>query len=266
MQVSRKQFDHYILTIVNITFPLFTLYWLYNNLSVNVVLGFLLLSIFVGNTYTIFTHRAWAHRAWIPSPLTNIVGLFLFSLLLTGTSIGWAAVHRKHHRFEDTDSDPHSPYHQSWLRSHFLSTLSDVNLWRYAPDLIRQNSHIWFANYYWYINIGWFGFLYLIDPYLLQYWIAFVGFVLFGMHAINSLLHNTPTWMLPINYKSGASNSLVHSVLVLGNGESWHGNHHQDPFNWKFGRRWYEIDLGAVVISLLIRLGFGKDNMPSVVK
>ena len=72
--------------------------------------------------------------------------------------------------------------------------------------------------------------------------------------------------MLPINYKSGSSNSLIHCLLVFGNGESWHSNHHQDPFSWKIGKRWYEIDLGAVVISLLIKLKFGQDNMPGAVR
>jgi fatty-acid desaturase len=37
-------------------------------------------------------------------------------------------------------------------------------------------------------------------------------------------------------------------------GEPWHANHHEDPKNWRFGKHWYQIDLGAVLIRTSVAL------------
>jgi len=38
-------------------------------------------------------------------------------------------------------------------------------------------------------------------------------------------------------------------------GESWHHNHHAFPRSARHGLRWYEIDLSALIIAGLERLG-----------
>ena len=44
-------------------------------------------------------------------------------------------------------------------------------------------------------------------------------------------------------------NSWICSVLTLG--EGWHNNHHADPGNPNFGKRWWELDTTFWLIKLL---------------
>jgi stearoyl-CoA desaturase (delta-9 desaturase) len=34
-------------------------------------------------------------------------------------------------------------------------------------------------------------------------------------------------------------------------GEGWHNNHHADPMNWRFGQKWWQIDVTAYIIKLM---------------
>lgn len=254
----RKTLEPITLAAIAILFPIYSLYWYYHNISINVTLATIALSLLMGSANSIFAHRAWTHKSWIPSKAANIFGLFTFTTLLSGPSTAWVAIHRKHHRFEDQPEDPHSPYYNSWFRVQFLSYFANVNVLRYAPDIIRQRDHMWFAVHYWTINIIWFAFLYLISPWLLSFWIAYTGLNLFKQHTVNSLLHASPWWIFPINYSNGAANSFVHNIIMFGNGESWHGNHHNDPANVSFRKRWYEVDLGAVMVYAMVKMNLGK--------
>jgi len=256
----RRILEPTTLTAIGLLFPFYAIYWYFGNISYSVAAVTIIVSLLMGSVNSIFAHRAWTHKAWIPSPIVNIVGLFLFTIMLTGPSVAWVAIHRKHHRYEDTPEDPHSPYYQSWFGAHYLSYFANVNVLRYAPDIIRQRTHMWFAAHYWTINIVWLTLLYVISPWLLSFWIAYTGLNLFKQHTVNSLLHASPWWIFPINYTNGAANSFVHNILMFGNGESWHANHHNDPYNWRFGKRWYEVDLGAVMINCLIKLKLGTDR------
>ena len=42
-------------------------------------------------------------------------------------------------------------------------------------------------------------------------------------------------------------------------GENWHKNHHSDANSARFGRRWWQIDIGWYVISGLKALGLASD-------
>src|SRR6266508_410439 len=77
---------------------------------------------------TIYLHRALAHRSLRLSP-----GLVFASRILVWISTGirpreWAAVHRRHHAFTDTEGDPHSPRLLGWVRVQ----LTNAKLYRVA--------------------------------------------------------------------------------------------------------------------------------------
>ena len=43
-------------------------------------------------------------------------------------------------------------------------------------------------------------------------------------------------------------------MAILFWGEGWHNNHHAKPQNWNFRQRWWEFDIGALIIRL-VRIG-----------
>ena len=59
---------------------------------------------------TLYLHRSQAHRGVVFHPV--VAHAMRFWLFLTTGMITkqWVAIHRKHHRFDDAEGDPHSPH------------------------------------------------------------------------------------------------------------------------------------------------------------
>lgn len=234
----------------------FLIYWVSINFNWQSILTLYIVSMIISWHISVFAHRAWAHKAWKPNKFVEIWGLLVFTLLMTGTSVGYVGTHRQHHRHTDTEQDPHSPFFISRFRIQFLLWNVDLQL-GYLVDMLRQPIHVWFMKYYWFINFAWFGILYTIDPSWLLFWLASVGITHMRQQIINSLAHNTPWWCFPIGPKD-ISNSLLLGLITPG--ESWHRNHHDDPANYNFSRKWYELDPPAMIINILVKFRLGEIN------
>lgn len=78
------------------------------------LLGFALLAYLGMFAHEIVLHRMLAHRAFRTSRAFRFV-LTAFAMMWPARSpIWWAATHRHHHKFADTDQDVHSPRHGAW--------------------------------------------------------------------------------------------------------------------------------------------------------
>ena len=89
-------------------FPFYVLIWhdnpfLFFALSVLITLP---LNAFAFSTvyHKMFSHRSFKPRAWVP-----YVGTYIASLLFLSSPKTYTAQHRLHHRFSDTEYDPHTP-------------------------------------------------------------------------------------------------------------------------------------------------------------
>jgi stearoyl-CoA desaturase (delta-9 desaturase) len=69
--------------------------------------------------------------------------------------------------------------------------------------------------------------------------------------AINSVGHTVGVRSL--NSRDYSRNNVVMAVLTLGAG--WHNNHHAFPGSARVDFRWWQVDLGGLLIRLLARLG-----------
>ena len=251
---KRIEIDRWVLAVTGVVFPLYSLFWIYNNFEWPSLLLLLAVELVLAMSVTMFAHRAWAHKSWTPNRYVNILGLLLFTISFVGASIGWVAVHREHHKHTDTDKDPHSPYYNSRMKIQFLSSLIKFKI-EYAIDLIRSQEHLWFARNYWNINILLFLVLFLTSPALLSFWIACLGICVFRMHTVNSLAHKTP-----LSNQTGSSNSFWLILVHLHNGEALHRNHHADPKSYRFSKHWYQVDPPAAIIELLALFKLAKIN------
>lgn len=78
--------------------------------------------------------------------------------------------------------------------------------------------------------------------------------------AINSVGHTVGVRSL--NSRDYSRNNVVMAVLTLGAG--WHNNHHAFPGSARVDFRWWQVDLGGLLIRLLARLGLAWDvHVPS---
>ncbi|HRA91142.1 MAG TPA: acyl-CoA desaturase, partial [Acinetobacter sp.] len=91
--------------------------------SVAFMLAFYLIRMFA---ITGFFHRYLAHKTFQTSRPVQFFFLLIGTMSAQRGPLWWAAHHRYHHRFTDTEHDPHSSQHGFWY-SHVGWFLNDQN-------------------------------------------------------------------------------------------------------------------------------------------
>ena len=184
---------------------------------------------------TIGYHRLAAHRAFNCPPWLRNILLFFAGIPFYGPAMVWVANHREHHRYSDTDKDPHSPFHKGWFRSYFLQVLSPIHL-KYVRDLLKQDAYRKQTKYYWHIISLYAGILYLIDPFAVVYaYLAPAGFSKLIGSLVFSYSHRNRV----------ANDDLWVGLLTLG--EGFHKLHHQKAHV----HRWHKYDFGGIFIEAI---------------
>lgn len=210
-----------------------------------IAVGLYLFFATIGGTVTY--HRLLTHRSFKAPKWFEYFGTVVGSIGGGGSSLGWVAVHREHHKFTDVEKDPHSPWYKGFFRVQFMSMFEVPNI-RYIPDLLRSKFHMWMHHYYWLVNLIYITLICLLDPFAIIY--AYFVPTLFVWHA--GSFTNTVNHSLGYqNFDTGdrSTNNLITGYLIAG--EGWHNNHHARASDPQFGKKWWEFDLGWQVIKLV---------------
>ena len=195
---------------------------------------------------------------------------FILSFITQGSSYlsptAYAIMHRMHHAYTDTDKDPHSPSYSKNLFDMMWQTykiyaglfdnkipidqkfLKNVPRWTsfdkiahsFPPRILFAALYLWFFithihGAYW---------LYILYPILLVMSPVHGAIINWYAHKVgykNYEMSNTSSNLLPIDF------------LMLG--ESYHNNHHKNPSNINFGRKWHEFDPVYPFILLFSKIG-----------
>ena len=223
---------------------------------------------------TVGFHRLFTHRAFdAPQPVRYILAV-LGSMAVQGPVIGWVADHRKHHAFTDREGDPHSPHehdggfrgllhaHMGWL---FLAQ-GHAEKRRFAPDLLEDRGMR--------VIDRWFPALVLAGlalPFGLGWVIsgtldaAFTGLLwggavrIFFVHHVTWSINSVCHFFGRRRFLTEDESTNVAWLALPTLGESWHHNHHAFPRSARHGLRWWEIDIGGLVIAALERLGLARN-------
>ena len=213
---------------------------------------------------TLFLHRAQAHKGIIfHSVLSHFMRFWLW--LTTGmVTKQWVAIHRKHHRYSDVDGDPHSPhvfglgnvlfkgaflYHtaskdKTMVEQYGVGTPDD---W-IEKNVYTRHSRLGITLLFLF-NVCVFGWVGILLWGVQMAWIPF-----WAAGVVNGIGH----WA---GYRNGDSKDRSRNIspwgIVIG-GEELHNNHHLDPANPRLSRRWFELDLGWLWLSLFRLLGLAK--------
>ncbi|MGA1197572.1 MAG: fatty acid desaturase, partial [Candidatus Latescibacterota bacterium] len=90
--------------------------------------------------------------------------------------------------------------------------------------------------------------------------LARIFFVAHMTYSINSICHFFGT--RPFDTRENSTNNVL--LAIPTGGESWHNNHHAFPSSAKFGLKFWQIDIGYIVVYFLKRLGLAHNvNVPS---
>ncbi|XKL62254.1 hypothetical protein PGB90_002087 [Kerria lacca] len=183
----------------------------------------------------------------------------------------WARNHRVHHKFMDTNADPHSSKrgfffsHIGWLLVRKHPDVKTKGKTLDISDLEQDAIVMWQHKYYWRIM----PFLTFIIPTLIPYlcwneslrtsffltvvrYIASVNF----MWLVNSAAH---IWgMRPYDKTISPTENLPVTIVTLG--EAFHNYHHAFPWDYKAAELGdYVLNLSTAFIDMFAKIGWAYD-------
>ncbi|XP_033342791.2 acyl-CoA Delta-9 desaturase [Megalopta genalis] len=193
----------------------------------------------------IVSHRYYSHNAFKATPLLRVILLFCQTLSGQNSALTWAKDHIMHHKYSDTDMDPHNSNrgfffaHVGWLMMEkhpmLLQKETEMDFSRFEQDKLLMFQHKYFlplylvcaimmpvsaAMYFWnetFWNAFFAGYMF---PYV---------FVLHATWSINSFAHMIGS--RPYDTRIAARESWVTILATLGDG--FHNFHHAFPWDYR---------------------------------
>ncbi|MCO4793945.1 MAG: fatty acid desaturase [Bacteriovoracaceae bacterium] len=214
-------------------------------------------------------HRYFSHKSFSTSRT------FQFILALIGTTSGqrgplwWAAGHRKHHRYSDTEKDVHSPHNGSVFHSHLGWLLKEESLetdFELVKDFTKYPEIMWINKYHSLGIVLSFVFLFIFGSYLevafpslgttgwqMLVWGGVLStllccHVVLGLNSINHIVGNKA-------YPTKDNSTNIWWMFPLMFGEHLHNNHHYFPSSHTAAFSNGEIDLMGGSIRMMEKLG-----------
>jgi stearoyl-CoA desaturase (delta-9 desaturase) len=220
---------------------------------------------------TLGYHRLFTHRSFSAPRALRILLAGLGCLALEGGPIRWAKTHRLHHRFADTEHDPHSPKVSFWW-----SQIGWMLFWQGAlrespesakvvPDLLADPDLRWFERHFMLVNVAVAASLFGLGTFLWGFR-AGLSLVLWGV-ALRAVLVWHASWLVNSaihlwghrRYPTRDTSRNLWWVALLTFGEGWHNNHHAAPGLAAHGRGWKQPDPTYWLILILEKIGVASD-------
>ncbi|PJE03184.1 MAG: acyl-CoA desaturase [Leptospira sp.] len=211
-------------------------------------------------------HRYFSHNAFKTSRVFQFILGWIGAMSMQKGPLWWAAHHRNHHRYSDTELDIHSPKQKGFWYSHMLWFLrDDYNDYdsRLIKDYYKYPEMVWLDRFHWLPPLSYSIALYLIGGWAwLVYGYAVSTFFLgHGTWTINSLAHVIGSRRYET--KDDSRNNFFLAIITMG--EGWHNNHHHYAHSANQGFFWYEVDFSYYILKLLSFFGIVWDlKMPPV--
>jgi stearoyl-CoA desaturase (delta-9 desaturase) len=213
---------------------------------------------------TLYLHRSQAHRGVTFHPaVAHAMRFWLF--LTTGmVTKQWVAIHRKHHRFDDAEGDPHSP-HIFGIWTVFFKGALLYNKASKDKQMVAQygvgTPDDWMERnvYTPHSRLG-IVLMLIINLCLFGLWgwlvwiVQLIWIPLWAAGVVNGVGH---WWGYRNTDTKDFSRNIVPWDFWVG-GELLHNNHHADPASPKLSLKWYEFDIGWMYIKLLSYCGLAK--------
>ena len=213
---------------------------------------------------TLYLHRSQAHRGVTFHPV--VAHFMRFWLFLTTGMVTkqWVAIHRKHHRFDDAEGDPHSP-HIFGIWTVFFKGALLYNKASKDKQMVAQygvgTPDDWMERnvYTPHSRLG-IVLMLIINLCLFGLWgwvvwiVQIVWIPLWAAGVVNGFGH----W---VGYRNTDTKDFSRNIVPWDfwvGGELLHNNHHADPASPKLSRKWYEFDIGWMYIKMLETVGLAK--------
>ncbi|KAI9579170.1 acyl-CoA Delta(11) desaturase-like [Glossina fuscipes] len=217
-------------------------------------------------------HRLWAHRSYKAKWPLRLLLIIFNTCAFQDAAFHWVRDHRVHHKFSETDADPHNA-----TRGFFFSHVGWL-LCKKHPDVVAKGKSLDLSDLY-------------ADPiimfqrkhyYVLMPLACFILPTVIPMYMWNESFINS--WLVPTLFRwcfllnaTWCVNSAAHKfggrpydkninpsenvgVTVFTFGEGWHNYHHVFPWDYKTGE-WgnYSLNLTTAFIDFFAKIGLAYD-------
>lgn len=189
-----------------------------------------LITIFVMNVYGfgLGFHHTFAHQTFQFKRPVEIALMYIGTCATLVAPLTWSIAHAAHHRYVDTENDPHSPSHLGWKILFYYNHNTTKPSLLPVRRLLKDRAHLWFDS-----NIGYWttvlslpvisfligGLTGLIFIWAIPtFYVLWTGIVFALAHDDDSSTHGHK-----------AKNSLLLGILSFGDGD--HQTHHS---NWSY--------------------------------
>ncbi|EFA12799.1 acyl-CoA Delta(11) desaturase-like isoform X1 [Tribolium castaneum] len=217
-------------------------------------------------------HRLWAHRTYKAKLPLRIYLAFCQTVALQNDIYEWVRDHRVHHKFTDTDADPHNSNrgfffsHMGWL---LVKKHKDVFVKGKTVDMsdVEADPVVRFQRKYYIILTPILTFVFPAivpwyfwneTPTVCFYSVAIFRYILtlHGTWLVNSAAH---IWgYRPYDKNINATENK--SVSILAFGEGWHNYHHVFPWDYKAAELGnYRMNFTTAFLDLMSKIGQAYD-------
>ncbi|EFA05209.1 acyl-CoA Delta(11) desaturase-like [Tribolium castaneum] len=217
-------------------------------------------------------HRLWAHRAYKATVPLRLLLTFYQTLTFQKDIYDWVRDHRVHHKYSDTEPDPHNASngffysHMGWLMLKKTQCTIDKGKKLDLSDLEADPIVMFQRKYYWYlapvIALGMPAFVpwYFWGERFVVSWYVCSMFryclTLHGTCLVNSAAHiygNRP-------YDKNILPTQNLLVSYITNGEGFHNYHHAFPWDYKAAELGsYYGNWSTAFIDFMARIGWAYD-------
>lgn len=217
-------------------------------------------------------HRLWSHRSFKAKFPLKVILACMQSLAFENSIYEWARDHRVHHKYSETDADPHNAKrgfffsHMGWLltKKHpdVIAKGKQIDLSDLHQDTVVMVQH---RNYYPSVAI----FCFLIPtmiPYLCWGETLYNSFYICGLLRYVFTLHSI--WLInsvahmygrrPYDKTINPSESRLVSFFAVG--EGFHNYHHTFAWDYAASELGYDLNISKLFIDFFALFGWAYDR------
>ncbi|XP_030629318.1 acyl-CoA desaturase [Chanos chanos] len=217
-------------------------------------------------------HRLWSHRSYKATLPLRIFLAFANSMAFQNDIYEWARDHRVHHKYSETDADPHNAQ-----RGFFFAHIGWL-LVRKHPDVIEKGNKlelsdlkadkvVMFQRRHYKVSVLVICFLVpMLVPWYLwgeSLWVAYFipallryTLVLNATWLVNSAAHMWGNRPYDANINPRENKFVTFSAI----GEGFHNYHHTFPYDYATSEFGWKLNLTTCFIDLMCYLGLAKER------
>ncbi|KAL1123253.1 hypothetical protein AAG570_002339 [Ranatra chinensis] len=216
-------------------------------------------------------HRLWAHRSYKAKLPLEIILIICFSISGQNSVFDWVRDHRVHHKFSETDADPHNARrgfffsHVGWLMRRKHSQVIERGKRLDMTDVLMDPVVAFHTRHFIGMKIFWcFLFPTIVPP---LFWSESWSISVLSMVFVRYVLGLNFTWLVnsaahmwgnkPYDRRINPAENA--GVAFLSLGEGWHNYHHVFPWDYKAGELGAGFNLTTLIIDAFASIGWAYD-------